>query len=734
MRIRKMMGHWAKGAASAACLAVLVISAQPSQAQVQLPGQFPGQTSARNQAMLMADQVFVDRAQRLVASGSVEVWHGSVRLTASRVVYDQSRNHLTIDGPIVLHDGPDRMFLADSADLADDLRTGLIRSARVVLDQQLQIAAASVERADGNLTRMNAVVASSCPVCAQNPTPLWEIRAARVTHDQDAQQLYFDHAQFRIAGVPVFYSPYLRLPDPTLRRSRGFLTPRFSVRSGLGFGTSLPYFLPFGQDRDLTITPSVYTTGSYALALRYRQAFSNGGLEFGGQIARDNRISTRTRGHAYLRALFHLHNDFSLEADLLVPSDRRYLNTYGITSATRIRSHVTLERYRRDQAVRARLVQFHTLEPGVDNSVLPNRVAQAEWEQRIGLAPVGMGGEVRLRFGAHAHQRRARIDGPDGRDLARFNVAAEWRRQMILPAGLVATGAVQGRIDHVRVGNDSAFPDPVTRRAVQGMVDLRWPLAATGAQGTSYVIEPIAQVIASHRNRVNLPNEDHVMPELDPGNLFSMTRFSGHDAPDDGTRANLGFRWARLSAEGLSFEALAGRIWRRDGYDGFDPVNPQPLGQRRSNWLLAGRMWAQSGLSLSLRLLLDDARSPTRGEAGLNWYGRATGLSAVYVYLPANPFEGRNRNRAEWYMNVSHQFNNGLSARFGWEFDVTEREFRTARTGIEYRADCVSVDVSLSHRFATSTNVTRSTSFGLQVELLGIGGARATPTGRACRT
>lgn len=706
----------------AACLGLLVIGAQPAASQ------------GRGQATLTADQVFVDAAQRLVASGAVEVWYGSVRLTAERVVYDRARDHLAIEGPIVLQDGPDRLFLADSAELSDSMRTGLIRSARVVLDQQMQIAAASVERADGNLTRMNAVVASSCPVCASNPTPLWEIRAASVTHDQDAQQLYFEAAQFRIAGMPVAYFPHLRLPDPTLRRARGFLTPRAAVRSGLGAGVSLPYFIPLGRAHDLTITPSLYSGEAAALALRYRAAFANGGLELGGQIGRDRLVPNRARGYAYLRALFYLRDDFRLTADLLAPTDRRYLDHYGITSDTRIRSHVTLDRYRRDQALRARIVHFYTLEAGVDNRQLPNLLAQAEWEQRIGLASTPAGGELRLRFGAQAIQRRASIDGPQGRDLARFNMAAQWRRQEILPAGLVATGALQARLDHVRVSNDSAYPDPVTRRALEGMIDLRWPWAAATDSGTAYVIEPIAQVIVSHRNRVDLPNEDHIMPELDPGNLFSMARFSGNDAPDSGTRANLGLRWARLDSGGLSVEALAGRIWRRDGYDGFNPVNPQPLGQERSNWLLAGRLWGQRGLSMGLRLLLDDARSPTRGEASLNWHGRATGFSTVYVYLPANTFEGRNENRAEWYMNVSHQFANGVSARLGWEYDASQREFRTARTGLGYRGDCVSVDLSLSHRFATSTNVTRSTSFGLQVELLGIGGTRATPTGHACRS
>lgn len=722
MRAHEMMMHGLRKLAAAGSLGLLLTLAPIAAAY------------AQSTATLMADQVYIDAAGRLVATGSVEVWYGSTRLTASRVVYDQRNDHLSIEGPIILNDGPDRLFMADSAELSDNMRDGLIRSARLVLNQQLQIAAASIERENANITRMNAAVASSCPVCAENPTPLWEIRAARVTHDQEAQQLYFEHAQFRVGGVPVFYFPYLRLPDPTLRRSRGFLMPRLSMQSGIGFGVAVPYFLPLGPSRDVTITPSLTSEGATSVALRFQAAYANGGLDLGGQISRDALLPNRARGYAYLRALFVLRNDFRLTADTLLASDRRYLNTYGITDETRISSHVTLERYRRDQAIRVRALAFQTLEPGVDNRELPNQVVQAAWEQRIGLASTPPGGELRLRFNAHAHQRLATVDGARGRDLARFNIAAHWQRQVVLAGGIVATGAVQGRLDHVRITDDSAYPDPITRRAVEGMIDLRWPWVAGGSEGAGYMIEPIAQVIGSHRNRAALPNDDHVMPELDPGNLFSMARYSGHDAPDDGTRANLGLRWARHDPAGWSMETLVGRIWRTEGYDGFDPVNPQPLGQRRSNWLLAGRLWGQRGLSLGLRLLIDDDRNPSRGETSLAWNGRATGLSTTYVYLPANTFEGRQQNRAEWYFDMNHQFANGVAARVGWEYDVTQREIRTARTGLEYRADCVSFDVSLSHRFATSTNVTRSTSFGLQVELLGIGGARANPMSRACRT
>jgi hypothetical protein len=246
---------------------------------------------------LTADRVSVDAQGRLVAEGAVEVWHRSVRLTAARVVYDPATRQLSVQGPIVIQDGPDRIFLADAAELDSELREGIVRSARLVLNQQLQIAAAELRRRDANVTEMEGIIASSCHVCPQNPTPLWEIRAARVTHDQEARSLRFEGAQFRFAGVPILYLPVLPLPDPTQDRARGFLVPRFRASSRLGFGVTLPYFIPLGPSRDLTLAPTFTTGRMVALSARYRQALAFGGVELGGQIARDRLEPGRTRGH-----------------------------------------------------------------------------------------------------------------------------------------------------------------------------------------------------------------------------------------------------------------------------------------------------------------------------------------------------------------------------------------------------------------------------------------------------
>lgn len=714
---------WAGGLAAlvALCLALAQpVAAQPAAAQTR-------------PATLIADRVQIDARGRLVAEGAVEVWQGSTRLTAARVVYDQRSGTLDVTGPLTLSEGPDRIVLADAAQLSEDLRQGLLESARIVMHQQLQIAAAAIERRDGRITQADAVIASSCEVCAARPTPLWEVRAARVSHDQQERRLRFEQAQFRMSGVPLAWLPSLSIPDGSVDRARGFLFPDGRVSSELGVQLTTPYFIPFGPDRDLTLSPTASTRGMLGLGWRWRQALATGGYELGGQISRDRLLPDDLRGYAYLRALFAVGDGFRLHADAIGVSDNAYLETYGLTDESRLRSHLTLERYRRDEAIRARALAFRSLRPLDDNATLPNQVVQAEWERRLGTLP-GIGGELTLAGRLHALRRASAVDGDAGRDVARIAAFARWQRREVLPGGILATLALQGRIDHVRVRHDATWPEPVTRSAVEGMVELRWPLARVDGAGGQQLLEPVVQLIGARRGPEVLPNDDHLMPELDGGNLFAPIRYSGLDAPDDGRRINAGLRWMRHDPAGWSVETLVGRIWRQDTGPGFAPGHVEPLGAERSDWLVAGRLATADGLGLGLRVLFDEARTVSRSELSVTWTpATGTGLVSRYLYVPPNTAEDRATSLNEWSVDLSHRFESGWHGTVGWDYDLGTGEWGAARTGLAFRNECMAVDLSLSRRFATSTNLTASTRFGLRVELLGLTGRSLGPAGRSCR-
>lgn len=713
---------WATVVAGVICVVLAgLLSAQPLRAQ--------------GAATLIADQVFVDGRGRLVATGAVEVWHGSVRLRADQVTYDRSANTLDIQGQIVLSEGPDLVILADSAQLSDSMRSGLITSARMVLNQQLQLSAERIERDQSGQSQLYQVVASSCPVCASNPNPLWEIRADRITHDETQRRLVFERAQFRFAGVPVFYTPRLNLPDPGNTRARGLLTPEFSSNSQVGVMVGLPYFIPFGDSRDLTITPSLSTQGSQSLGFRWRHAFARGGYEFGGQITRDDLTTASLRGYAYLRALFAVGDGYQLSIDMIAPSDRTYPETYDIYDDSRLAGHITLERVRRDQWIRLRAMGFYSLRATDVNDELPNGVVQAQVDHRIGLDHTTLGGTLRLQLGARAHARRSTIDGVQGRDVARAHVQIGWRRSEVLPGGIVTTAAVDARADHIRVQDDLAFATPINRTAVQGMLEFRWPFARTEASGVSHVVEPVVQLISARQRGALGPNEDHTMPELDQGSLFALSRSGAEDGRDNGSRVNAGLRWTRHDAGGYSTEAVIGRIWRNAALQGFDPTHFQPLGQTESHVLLAGRLTRAASHSMDLRVLLDPAtQAVSRAETNFTWTSGQTDLTTRYLYLPASAFEDRTTTLSEWSFDVDRRFGNGWSTTLGWDYDIGTQQFAAARTGVTFRNDCLSLDLSVSRRFVSATNPTGSTSYNLRVALLGIGGGSPNPGAHSCRS
>ena len=67
----------------------------------------PGGLMAQDAATLIADRLEIAADSRLIAEGSVEVFYQGRRLTAQRIVFDQTADRLTIEGPIRLTDAED---------------------------------------------------------------------------------------------------------------------------------------------------------------------------------------------------------------------------------------------------------------------------------------------------------------------------------------------------------------------------------------------------------------------------------------------------------------------------------------------------------------------------------------------------------------------------------------------------------------------------------------------------
>lgn len=667
-------------------------------------------------ATLVADKVWIDNNNTLTAEGHVEILHGTTRIKATRITYGGTDGALRIDGPITMIEGDDIIVLASSAELDSEMQNGILRGARMVLSQQLQLAAAEIHRVNGRYTQLYKTVASSCQICAEHPVPLWQIRARRIIHDQQERQLYFDDAVLRVLDVPILYLPRLRLPDPTLKRATGFLTPTFKSSSKLGWGLKIPYFIKLGDHADITLTPFIGTK-TKTFELGFRRAFRSGDISFEGALSSDDILPGRDRGYFFGKGRFELPREYVLNFDVEITSDRDYLLDYGYSSKDRLDSAISISRTRRDKLLEIELTHYHSLRLSENNDTIPSLVGNLTYHKRF--VPAMIGGDASLRFEAHSHYRTSNIAGNLGRDLTRASLRLDWRRKWTLQNGMVASLLGEVNADYYSTSQGLAGELNGSQITPAVAAELRWPLVKTTTAGASHVLEPVIQLVWSDRTTANVPDEDSRLVEFDEGNLFSLSRFPGADRYERGYRANVGLTWTRYDPKGWSLGVTVGRIFRAHNLGQFRASTG--LDGRNSDWLAAVQLKLPNNLTLSNRSVFDNSFDFAKNETRLIWQTDKLKIGSSYIWMKAEPYENRPVDTSEWTFDAAYGFNPNWTGKTDWRYDFIAGDAAYAGIGLEYRNECVKVDLSLSRRFTSSGSLTPSTDFGLTVSLTGFG-------------
>ena len=64
----------------------------------------------------------------------------------------------------------------------------------------------------------------------------------------------------KVYDIPIFFTPKLSHPDPTVDRRSGFLNPTLSDTKNLGESIAIPYFFDLGRDKNFTLTNRLYVS------------------------------------------------------------------------------------------------------------------------------------------------------------------------------------------------------------------------------------------------------------------------------------------------------------------------------------------------------------------------------------------------------------------------------------------------------------------------------------------
>ncbi len=589
----------------------------------------PKPPPAPNNGQMLVQAVEVDydyNNSRVSAVGNVQMFYNGTSVEADKVIYDQKTKRLHAEGNIRMTDAEGKVTYANIMDLSDDYRDGFVDSLRVDTADATRMAASRADRSSGNYTVFENGVYTACAPCKDDPKkpPLWQVKGARIIHDQTDKMLYFENAQLEFFGVPMAYLPYFSTPDPTVKRKTGFLMPGFTSATGYGYGVETPFYWAIAPDYDATFNPRFTTRQGVLFQGEFRQRLINGSYQiraygidqldpgaFAGQPGdRQFRGGIDTKGQfalndkwvwgwdGVLLSDYFFFSDYKLAqyrdplgSFLSLPTEaisQLYLTGVGSRSYFDARTIYYLS-YSGNQA------QVPVIHPVVDYSnVINHQVLGAEFSYKTNftsltretaafdpITTLANTNGLCLTASADPMARlptQCLLRGMPG-TYTRATVEAQLRRSFTDSAGEIWTPFAIVRADAIDasisnqpgVSNFLPVGDTQALRVMPTVgLEYRYPFINVQPWGTT-TIEPIGQVIIRPNESYagKLPNEDAQSMTFDASNLFAVDKFSGYDRVEGGGRANVGVQATTQFDRGGSVNVLFGQSYQLFGLNSF---------------------------------------------------------------------------------------------------------------------------------------------------------------------
>jgi LPS-assembly protein len=707
---------------------------------------------------LQGDELIYDQGgNRVIARGNVEIYYNNYILTADQVIYDQSANTLTAVGNVTLKEPNGNIVRADRYTLTDDFRDGFVQQLSIVASDDTRIAAERATRRGGNTTVFTNGRFTPCKSAPGMP-PLWCISAATVIHDQAAQTITYQDAQFELFGVPILYTPYFEHADPSVKRKSGFLMPEFTGSETLGYGMTIPYYFALAPNYDFTFYPMYTSRQGVLWQGDWRHRLENGQyyIKMAGidQDADDlpSAITNRDefngwRGSLETKGLFALSSWWKFGWDVTLESDetfRRFYKLDNILLTDRV-NKVFVEGISDRNYFGAELYHFGGLMFNGD----PLSFGQSESyaypiiDYNYVFADPIVGGEVTWNTNvlSFTDNQDPAIIPVGSEQMNRVITEVNWRRRFTDPIGITYTPFGQLRGDLYQINN---YVDPVTfdvvgetsmaRGLALGGVTVSYPWVANSSIG-SHVIEPIGQIITRQASvrQDDLPNEDAMSLVFDDTNLFDWNKFSGYDRIETGTRANVGLQYTFQANYGGYARLLAGESYQlsgdnpyadpgldSDGNPVFNPVSG--LETSRSDYVLGAYVAPFTGLQLISQSRFDEQDLAMRAQeaAAQVTFGPFT-ATGIYSYLSTDPTNGILDSQSDVYSSLGIRITDRWSIAGAVRYDIDADQIASDMFQLRYADECFVLTATYTDNYYHNPDIIDGQTLMLRFELKHLG-------------
>jgi LPS-assembly protein len=633
----------------------------------------PPRAPSANDGQMLVQAVEIDydyNNQRVSAVGNVQMFYNGTSVEADRVIYDQKTKRLHAEGNIRMTDAEGKITYANILDLSDDYRDGFVDSLRVDTADATRMAATRMDRSSGNYTVFENGVYTACAPCKDDPKkpPLWQVKGARIIHDQTEKMLYFENAQLEFFGVPMAYLPYFSTPDPTVKRKTGFLMPGYSSVSTYGFGLETPFYWAIAPDYDATFNPRFTTRQGVLFQGEFRQRLINGAYQIRGygidQLDRGAFTGQpgdrQFRGGVETKGQFALNDKWVWGWDGVLLSDYYFMSDYRLSQyrdplgsflslPTEAISQLYLTGVGNRSFFDARTIHYLSfsgnqdkvpvIHPVIDYSnVINSPIFGGEFSYKTNFTSLSrdsaafdpittLANTNGLCLSASADPlarmpNQCLLRGIPG-TYTRLTAEAQWRRsftdsvgQIWTPFAIVRADAISASISNQPgVSNFLPVGDTEALRVMPAVgLEYRYPFINVQPWGST-TIEPIAQIILRPNETYagRLPNEDAQSMVFDASNLFAVDKFSGYDRVEGGGRANVGVQATTQFDRGGSINVLFGQSYQLFGLNSYavaDVTNTgisSGLENARSDYVARVNYSPNRTYTVSVRSRMDEA-------------------------------------------------------------------------------------------------------------------------------
>ncbi|MBL9069776.1 MAG: LPS-assembly protein LptD [Sphingopyxis sp.] len=532
-------------------------------------------SKAADQIGFAADNINYDSdTDIVVAEGNVAMNRDTVDMRADKVTWNRKTGEVVAEGDVAIKNPEGDTAYGDRIVLTDTLRDGVVENLLVVLDNGARLAAVKGTRFDnGNIELENAAY-TPCPVaddsgCPKKPS--WQVRAVRVIYDRGKNKVRYKGARIEMFGLPLIPLPGLSHPA-NQEAGSGLLVPEIRLDRSNGFEIAVPYYLRLASDRDLTVTPHIYTSAAPMLEGEFRALTDIGSFRINGYATYSSVVPLNATGPAvngenefrgYLESAgrFQFSPRWSLNYSGRIATDRTFMRRYDISRDDRLRSTFELERIGGQSYLSIAGWATQTLRAGDRQGQQPIALPIIDYRQRF--ADPLLGGQVELQLNTLAIGRTA------GQDTQRAFAGAQWNLRGLTGMGqeVTLTALVRGDIYHSDGNLLTAIPGYRGKSGWEGRgiaamaADMRWPFIGEFAGGTQ-TLTPRVQIVATPPlKNLDIPNEDSRAFDLEDSNLFAINRFSGYDRFEDGARITYGLEW-NYSRPGFNVSSVIGQSYR----------------------------------------------------------------------------------------------------------------------------------------------------------------------------